>query len=246
MTTVVVTGATGFLGRSLLERLAADRCYRMMPITRADGDADLHHALQGASVVAHLAGVTRPQRPEEFDEGNTQLTQRLAAAIRDSGATPLVLFASSIRAVEDTYYGRTKRAAELSLLELANDTGASVAIFRLGQVFGPGARPYYNSIVATLLADAARGRKTMVQSPDAPIDLVDVADVMEVLVRTISMPPVMSGFFKVQPTYSVTVGSVADIAQSFNDGTEMPADVLGAKLYRAYCAYRDVATVAMP
>lgn len=235
--TVVVTGATGFIGSRLCSRLTGAG-HVVRPIRRGDGDAALRSALNGADAVAHCAGVTRPQSPQEFDEGNAQLTQRLAAAIRDVGARPLVLFTSSVRAAEDTHYGRTKRHAEDELIALSGDAGCTVAIFRLPQIFGRGARPYYNSIVATILADAAASVRTPVENPGAPLELVDIADVVSALVDTVVRPPARTGFLTVSPSYSSTVGDVARMAAGFrNRVSAAPRDGLEAALWTAYLGY---------
>lgn len=234
---VVVTGATGFIGSRLCFRLA-EAGHDVRPIRRHDGDAALLAALRNADAVAHCAGVTRPRLPQEFDEGNAQLTRQLAVAIRAAGSRPLVLFTSSVRAAEDTHYGRTKKLAEDELIALSNDDGCVVGIFRLPQIFGRGARPHYNSIVATILADAAAGRETRIDNPGAPLELVDVADVVPALVATVARPPTRSGQLTVSPTYSSSVGQIAAIAAGFRDrrgGDDL--DGLEAALWDAYCGY---------
>jgi nucleoside-diphosphate-sugar epimerase len=93
--TTIVTGATGFIGRHLVDALASEgtevRCltrgslpdegrpnvtFHKVDYRRADlglGD-DL---LQGAGAVYHLAGATRAVSAAEFREANTSVTERL-------------------------------------------------------------------------------------------------------------------------------------------------------------------------
>ena len=246
LTTIAVTGANGFIGSRLCAWLR-ERGDVVMPLVRGTEPAALHDALARADVIAHMAGVTRPREMHEFDQGNRQLTEQVADAVRHAGTAPLILFASTVRAIEDTEYGRTKRAAEDALLSLAADTGAHVAIFRLAQVFGRGARPYYNAITATLLADAAQGRATVLNSPDDAIELVDVADVVRAMIATIDARPAVTGLLTAEPVHRTTVGAVAAIAARFGRGTPPnPASPLEVALFDAFAGYRDEFSSAAP
>lgn len=240
--TVAVTGANGFIGGRLLARLDGAPGVVATPLTRGTDPEIARVALARADVVAHMAGVTRPRAFEEFDQGNRRLTEDLAGAIRASRTAPLILFASTVRAVEDTEYGRTKRAAEDALLGLANDTGCRVAIFRLTQVFGRGARPYYNAISATLLADAAQGRATRLERPDDQIEVVDVADVAEAFAASIVHPPAeRTGILTVEPSHRTTVGILAEIAGRFGRGDRPnPDQPMEVALFDAFQGYREV------
>jgi len=238
VTTVAVTGANGFIGGRLVERLKAMPDMEVLPLVRTDGPGVLREALANADAVAHMAGVTRPREFTEFEQGNRLLTEGLADAVRAAGVHPLILFASTIRAAEDTEYGRTKKAAENALSRLGKEAGCAVAIFRLGQVFGRGARPYYNAITATLLADAAQGRVTRLERPGDPIELVDVADVVDAFAAVIARPITGTAVLTVERSYRTSVGAVAELAERFGRGeapdTGQPMQVALFDAYRGY------------
>jgi len=239
--TVAVTGANGFIGGRLLARLDGVAGVAAIPLTRGTDPEVAQAALGRADVVAHMAGVTRPRTFEEFDQGNRQLTEGLAEAIRSGGTAPLILFASTVRAVEDTEYGRTKKAAEDALVGLAHDTGCRLVIFRLAQVFGRGARPYYNAISATLLADAAQGQATRLERPGDPIEVVDVADVTDAFAAVIAHPPAeRTSILTVDPSHRTTVGALAEIAGRFGRGDRPdPARPIEVALFDAFQGYRE-------
>ena len=52
-----------------------------MCFTRANAVSDLSRLLEGVEFVFHLAGVNRPQLPQEFVIGNTVLTIALIEAV---------------------------------------------------------------------------------------------------------------------------------------------------------------------
>ena len=78
---VLITGASGFVGKNLQLHLAERKDVQIVCFTRADDAARLPSLLQGVDFVFHLAGVNRPQDPQEFVSGNVDLTQMLCQAI---------------------------------------------------------------------------------------------------------------------------------------------------------------------
>ncbi|WP_240606741.1 NAD-dependent epimerase/dehydratase family protein [Limnohabitans parvus] len=161
---VLVTGANGFIGKNLVLRLRERADTEVLTLMREDGDSAWQAALAQADAVVHLAGENRPTDPAAFDAVNTGLTQRLCDTLQSMGKRIPVLFSSSAQAEQDNPYGRSKRAAEAALAQLAKSNGNPVAIYRLPGVFGKWCRPNYNSVVATFCHNKAhrcRCRSTM-------------------------------------------------------------------------------------
>ena len=149
---VLITGANGFVGKNLTQRLYTirDRRDRTRPAlqideiflcTRQTTPEELQEFCRSADFVVHLAGVNRPQDPKEFAAGNTELTRSLLAQLRRSGNRCPVLLASSVQAsptgrYADSPYGMSKRAAETLLQSHSEETGAEGLIYRLPNLFG--------------------------------------------------------------------------------------------------------------
>jgi UDP-2-acetamido-2,6-beta-L-arabino-hexul-4-ose reductase len=235
---VVVTGARGFIGTTLMIRLK-EKGVAAVPIGSDASDADLRAAVAEATLVFHLAGVNRPQTEDQFESGNAGFTRALCRQLAAAGNRAPIVFASSTQAERDTPYGRSKRAAEDALFEHARTTGAGLRVFRLTNVFGKWARPNYNSAVATFCHNIARGLPIRIDDPDAPLSLVHVDDVCDVFLALLDAPPIDAAFAEAGPVYVTTVGAVADAIQGFAAGrATLTIDRVGTGLMRAlYSTY---------
>ena len=171
---VLITGANGFVGKNLQLHLAERKDVQVVCFTRGDDVAQLPALLQGVDFVFHLAGVNRPQDPQEFTTGNVDLTQALcqavgAVAVATGKPVPIV-YTSSAQAGRDNPYGQSKRGAEDALLAVARSHRVPVHIFRLPNVFGKWCKPNYNSAVATFCHNIARDLPIQVNDPAAPVN----------------------------------------------------------------------------
>ena len=185
---VLVTGAAGFIGRCVVNRLVDDghvvralvrrHCAQLpagveQTIVEDIADARWEQLLIGADSIVHLAGIahTRGVADSEYERVNIAPARALAQA----ASSQRIVFMSSIRAAgqggqePSDSYGRSKRAAEEALLALH----PSACILRPVPVYGAGAR--YNMRALELLA---RSRLPLpLGSFDAPLSLVSVQNV---------------------------------------------------------------------
>ena len=69
----LVTGANGFLGKNLRAHLR-DKKIETVLFTREMSEEQLSVCLESADFVFHLAGINRPENPDEFLKGNKELT----------------------------------------------------------------------------------------------------------------------------------------------------------------------------
>lgn len=185
MTTILITGAAGFLGRNLAAHLETRTDCTILKFDRADSPDDLLRALQAADVIFHLAGVNRPEDPGEFETGNHLFTARMCAALLRLSRAPAIVYASSIQAGLDNPYGASKRRAEEELGRFGARSGARVRIYRLKNLFGKWARPEYNSVTATFCHRIAHELPITLSAPDREIELTYVDDVVEAFEREI-------------------------------------------------------------
>lgn len=246
---VLITGADGFVGKNLQQHLAERDDVEALCFTRANAVADLPRLLQGVGFVFHLAGVNRPQDPQEFVTGNADLTAMLVGAVesemRVSGQKVAIAYTSSIQASRDNPYGVSKRTAEEVLLAFAARTGAAAHVFRLPNVFGKWCRPNYNSAVATFCHNIARGLPVQINDPVAPLTLVYVDDVIEHFLQLMDgaeVPVDAEGFATVTPQYTTTVGALVRQIETFHASrdtlmTERVGEGFIRALYSTYVSY---------
>lgn len=148
MTSLAITGATGFVGSAVLNEALAQG-HGARALARRDqparegvewvrGDladaAALAGLVQGADVVIHVAGLTNTPDPAEFDIANVTGTANVIAAMAGVGVKRLV-FVSSLAAREPklSAYGASKARAET----LVEASGLDWTTVRPPAVYGP-------------------------------------------------------------------------------------------------------------
>lgn len=236
---VLITGGNGFVAKNLIATLAERKDVEVLLFTRQDEISALPALVQQADFVFHLAGVNRPQNPEDFKTGNTDLTHALCQAVAETARQLPILYTSSTQAEQANPYGESKRGAEDALIQFAAAIGSPVCIFRLPNVFGKWARPNYNSAVATFCHNITRDLPIQVNDRSATIRLVYIDDVIAQFIAVMEGEVTDTPFVKVAPEYSISVGDLADQLYAFHDSRNtLITDAVGTGLVRAlYATY---------
>ncbi len=145
---IAVTGATGFVGQTLLETATAQgvavRALTRKPQNPREGvewkngdladKAALAALVQGTEAVIHVAGLTSAPDAAGFEAGNVTGTLNLIEATLAAGA-PRFVFVSSLSAREPqlSLYGASKARAEM----LVKASGLDWTIVRPPSIYGP-------------------------------------------------------------------------------------------------------------
>jgi UDP-2-acetamido-2,6-beta-L-arabino-hexul-4-ose reductase len=249
---VLITGADGFLGKNLRLRLAEHVDIDAVSFTRRNEISQLSSLLSGVDFVFHLAGVNRPDDPQEFVTGNVELTRALCAAISGCGRKVPIVYTSSTQAPLDNPYGRSKRAAESLLFDLQRVRGTPVHVFRLTNVFGKWCRPNYNSVIATFCYNVARDRPIRISDEKALLQVVYVDDVIARFMQLMDGADGTAegeGFETITPQYTITLGGLAEQIQAFRESrvnlmTERVGVGLTRALYSTYLSYVPTSSFA--
>lgn len=194
MSTVLLTGATGFVGSHIAEALVRQG-YRVRCLLRASSspqylpaaveqvvvalgdESRLERALTGCAMVIHAAGVTRVRRSLEYLQVNVTGTANLASAAKRSGVRRFVFISSLAARGPDNHsapvslYGASKLAAEQQLRGYADTL--EVVVLRPAGVYGPRDRDFL-----TLFQMAERG-VAVLPAGDLPLQLIHASDVAD-------------------------------------------------------------------
>ena len=93
---ILITGADGFIGRNLQLFLKAEDGITIDKFTLDNSPSELEDKIKSADFIVHLAGVNRPQTPEEFFSGNTDLTKNIIDLLNKNNLHIPLIFSSSI------------------------------------------------------------------------------------------------------------------------------------------------------
>lgn len=147
--TIAVTGATGFVGSTLLNATAEQgvlvRALTRRPqpdrpgVTWIEGALDrpdsLKHLVEGSDAVIHVAGVVNAPSREGFELGNIRGTEAIVAAAKAAGVTRFVHVSSlAAREPQLSVYGWSKAGAE----DAVRASGLDWAMVRPPAIYGPG------------------------------------------------------------------------------------------------------------
>lgn len=151
MTLIAITGATGFVGQTLLDQALAQGIEvralarrEQLPragVTWVRGDlgdaAALAQLVQGAEAVIHVAGVVNAPDPAVFESGNVAGTLNVVEAAKQAGVRRFINVSSlSAREPKLSAYGASKAKAE----KLVKASGLDWTTVRPPWIFGPGDR----------------------------------------------------------------------------------------------------------
>jgi NADH dehydrogenase len=199
---ILVTGATGFIGRRLVERLTAAghsvvavvrpsspsrpavAGVTVVPAEFSDAPA-LRGACQGCDAIVHLAAATGVADPQIAFAVNVGGTRALLDAAREARVGRFI-FISTISALREKMgpYGRTKQQAE----EAVRASGIPFVVLRPSLVYGDGS--------VGLFANLARSMRSLpvvpvIGSGTIELDPIHVDDVCAVIEQCVTRSDVL-------------------------------------------------------
>ena len=268
---ILVTGANGFVGKNLCQALKniRDKKDRTHPnlvideIFEYDIDSEissLDYYCQKADFVFNLAGVNRPQKIEEFMQGNFGFASTLLNLLKKNNNKCPIMISSSIQATcigrYDSDYGRSKKAGEQLVFDYAKETGAKVLVYRFPNLFGKWCRPNYNSAVATFCNNIANDLPIQVNDRNISLELLYIDDLVEEMLLALenkehhcefdgieTIIDENGKYCAVPTTHKVTLGEIVDLLYSFSEQPknliipEIPNNSFAKKLYSTYLSY---------
>lgn len=278
---ILVTGAKGFVGKNLCAQLnaiknGADRRFpdlKVDEIMEYDIDStpgQLDEYCAKADFVFNLAGVNRPDNPEDFRKGNFGFASTLLDTLMKHDNRCPVMLSSSIQATligryAGHPYGESKKAGEELFFNYAKETGAKVLVYRFPNLFGKWCRPNYNSAVATFCNNIANDLPIQVNDAGVELELLYIDDLVDEMMNALQgtehhcefdgIETVLKEdgrYCAVPHTHHVTLGEIVRLLNQFKSQPksliipEMPDGSFAKALYSTYLSYLPKEKVSFP
>ena len=268
---ILVTGAKGMVGTALINNLKNIRDgknkTRSGIVIEEIYEYDLQSTVEEldawcekADFVFNLAGVNRPENPEDFMKGNFGFASQLLDTLKKHNNKAPIMLSSSIQATligryGESDYGKSKLAGEELFFDYGKETGAKVAVYRFSNMMGH-SRPKYNSAVSTFCWAFANDEPFTVNDRSTELDLLYIDDLVEGMFDLLEgkeahcvydgLNPIAceNGKYCYVPiTHKVTLGEIVDLLESFKSQPKtlmmpkIPEGSFAKKLYSLYLTY---------
>ena len=245
---ILITGADGFLGKNLIEKLVKMDDINIMHYSLGTSDLLLEKNLKECDFLFHFAAVHRPKDSNEFYRVNDDFFERVLSTLEKNNNNCPVVLTSSIQANDSTDYGRSKIIAENMLKKHAEKTGAKAIIYRLFNVFGKWATPNLHSVVATFCHNINRDLPLTISNREIVIKFYYVDDVIAHFIVQLDGKPVpdADGIYRLDQSkiYEISLGYLADKFYEFRACQKkgiLPVVLtdVDKKLYETYISYAE-------
>lgn len=268
---ILITGAKGMVGTALAanlknirdgkNRTRPDLCIDEIYEYDLDSTAEeLDEYCRKADFVFNLAGVNRPEDPEEFMRGNFGFASDLLNCLKKHNNKAAIMLSSSVQATlagrfGNSEYGRSKKAGEALFFDYAKETGAKVAVYRFVNLMGH-SRPKYNSAISTFCWAVANDEPFTVNDRATELEVLYIDDLVEGMYDllegreqhcefqgTEAVPCQDGRFCYVPGAHKVTLGQIVDLLAQFKDQPasllmpKMPDGSFAKKLFSLYLTY---------
>ncbi len=268
---ILVTGAKGMVGTALVNNLKniRDGKNKTRPDIKIDEvyeyDIDstvdeLNEYCQKADFVFNLAGVNRPENPEDFMKGNFGFASLLLDTLKKYDNKAPIMLSSSLQATlagrfGNSEYGRSKKAGEDLFFNYAHENNVKVSVYRFPNLMGH-SRPKYNSAISTFCWAVANDEEFTVNDRSTEMEILYIDDLVEGMYDLLegkehhcefegieTVPNETGKFCYVPVTHKVTLGEIVDLLQQFKEQPttlmmpKMPKDSFAKKLYSLYLTY---------
>lgn len=236
MSRVLVTGASGFIGKHLVPRLRAEG-REVLDVRRTSGDVAEQatwQSLPPADVVVHLAA--KSFVPDSWEAPGAFLRTNLLGTVaaiefcRAHGAGLVFpssyLYGEAVRQpipesatlTATNPYALSKKLAEEACEFFADRWGVNITILRPFNIYGPGQS--HTFLVPTIVNQLKAGKEVHVKDLEPRRDYVYVLDVVEAMAKAVAC----TRGFSVFNLGSGVSHSVADLIRTIQDvwGTDLP------------------------
>ena len=268
---ILVTGAKGMVGTALCNNLKNIRGgknrtrpgIQVEEIYEYDVNStpeELDEYCSKADFVFNLAGVNRPENPEDFMKGNFGFASQLLDCLKKHKNKAGIMLSSSVQATlagrfGNSEYGRSKKAGEELFFGYGEETGAPVYVYRFVNLMGH-SRPKYNSAISTFCWAVANDEPFTVNDISTELEVLYIDDLVEGMFDLLegneqhcefdgvdAIPAKDGRYCYVPVTHKVTLGEIVDLLEKFKQQPisllmpKIPDGSFAKKLFSLYLTY---------
>ena len=268
---ILVTGAKGMVGTALCNNLKniRDGKNRTRPGIKVEEiyeydvnstPEELDEYCSNADFVFNLAGVNRPENPEDFMKGNFGFASQLLDTLKKHNNKAGIMLSSSVQATlagrfDNSEYGRSKKAGEELFFDYGKESGAPVYVYRFANLMGH-SRPNYNSAISTFCWAVANDQPYTVNDRSTELEVLYIDDLVEGMFDLLEGKEQHCEFDGVETvlkadgkyccvpvTHKVTLGEIVDLLEEYKSQPhtlkipDMPENSFSKKLYSLYLSY---------
>jgi UDP-2-acetamido-2,6-beta-L-arabino-hexul-4-ose reductase len=185
-----ITGAKGFVGKNLTNRLQSLKIryveFNKKKINLLKPNS-LKEFVWGKQVIVHLAAYQRFKTDLEILRFNILSTKNLLDAINRYNPNCKFIFASSFQIFNTGVFSASKKLSE-EIIEnnhLINPK-ARMFVLRFSNLYGHGAKPFYNNVIATFIHQIKKNEDLKVQGDgEQKRDFLHVDDAVEAIIKVL-------------------------------------------------------------
>lgn len=186
---ILITGATGFIGKNLVKKLIKDGQFQLRCLIRKDTDLfknnnvelvkgdirypdSLKSICDGIDAVVHLSAIKHETEPkEEIYNTNVMGTKNLLAEC--TNIKHFIYISTWLTDKEDSYYAKTKKLGE----DLVKKSKLNYTILRLSHV--------YSKEENTIILKLYRMSKKLITGKAFEIEPIDIDDLCNIIPKVI-------------------------------------------------------------
>lgn len=190
---IAITGNEGFLGKHLVKALSKvnnDLSLFDRKIHDLFYPKTLESFLKGADIVIHLASLNRASNPALI-RTNVVGTAGLLEGMQKFSPMAKIIFSSSFQVYhQKSTYALSKRLAEETIGYFSREVKIASIILRISNIYGPGCKPFYNSVIATFVHQVKNNTPiTINRDGEQKRDYIFVKDVIRAIEKAIQYNP---------------------------------------------------------
>ena len=246
----MVTGATGFLGRNLIETLMnKDEPFKIYAANSKTSEDMLKMCLKDCEFVFNFAAVHRPTDRAEFNQINHRYFENILETLEKYNNRCTVIYTSSIQAGDNSEYGISKVNGENALKAHVKKMASKGVVYRLTNTFGKWARPNGHSVIATFCYNINHDQPIKINDPLRVMNLYYIEDVISDFIQRLyeyeskKESRLVYCSLDRDYMYSIPLQDIADKLYLFYDclNSGKPIELqseLDKKLFKTFISYR--------